>query len=35
MVPLGPADENQFFVAEKLGLDVAHMGGLNEDLTEE
>lgn len=35
MVPLGPADENQFFVAEKLGLDVAHMGGLDEDLTEE
>ena len=35
MVPLGPPDENQYFVAEKLGLDVAHMGGLDEDLTEE
>jgi hypothetical protein len=35
MVPLGPTDENRYFVAEKLGLNVAHMGGLNEDLTDE
>jgi hypothetical protein len=35
MVPFGSADEHRYFVAEKLGLDVAHMGGLDEDLTDE
>jgi hypothetical protein len=35
MVPFGSADENQYFVAENLGLDVPHMGGLDEDLTDE
>jgi hypothetical protein len=25
----------QFFVVEKLGLDVAHMGGNNEQITDE
>jgi hypothetical protein len=35
MVPLGPTDKNQYFVVEKLGLNVAHMGGLDEDLTDE
>jgi hypothetical protein len=35
MVPFSAADENQYFVAEKLGLDGAHMGGLDEDLTDE
>jgi hypothetical protein len=35
MVPFGLVEENRYFVAEKLGLDVTHMGGLDEELTDE
>jgi hypothetical protein len=36
MVPLpSPASVERYFVVEKPGLDVAHMGGKDEELTDE
>jgi hypothetical protein len=35
MVPLGDEDTGQYFVTEKLGLEVAYMGGMEEDLGDE
>jgi hypothetical protein len=32
MVPLGDEDTGQYFVMEKLGLEVAYMDGMEEDL---
>jgi hypothetical protein len=35
MVPLPSGPEGAFFLVEKPGLDVAHMGGQDETMTEE
>lgn len=35
MVPFPSGGENDFFLVEKLGLDIAHLGGFDEDLGDE
>lgn len=32
MVPFPAGDENDFFLVEKLGLDIAHLGGHDEEV---
>lgn len=34
MVPFPAGDENDYFLVEKLGLEIAHFGGHADELTE-